>query len=508
MITRIKLLVMVVTAAFWMAGCATTETALKQSTQLDPVATPYAKASPTKPALDRAWLEKALHDILYDLGEERSATHQKEIPMWFINRVKNYIQSFSDPDTARGQWFARSLKRYDYYYPMVSGVFETHQLPETLYAMAMIESGFDPDAKSTAGAVGLWQFMSPTAKDYNLMVSRRLDERYDPHKSTVAAREYLLDLILDFGHGESALLAMAAYNAGEGRIRHRLRKLKDYKQRSFWTLSELGLLPKETKEYVPQILAAAIIIAHRDRFNVDSSYRYREKEVIPRGVSQVPPPRDTKRINEESFSYHVRPGDTLSGIAEWSGVAIAKLKSVNKLTSDKLLSGQTLAVPISAFHLGQLRYTVKRGDTLSELALKFGVRTEDILRWNGLSSAVIQRGKTLKIYAAPSKMALTHYRVQPGNSLTTIARAFGVSVLQLKNTNGLNNSRIFVGQRVSIPTGVSWKRSFIRVPEGASLSGIAQRLKLRVDQLQTFNGLADARIFAGQKLVIYQPIEG
>ncbi len=213
-----------------------------------------------EPAAPKGWLEDEVRRILVEFGEDQDV----RLPPTFMGEVKRAVDDFTVG--RRRQWFATALRRMDRYVPTIHGIFSERRLPEIFYYLALVESGFNPDAESRKGAVGLWQFMPETARYYGLEVGRSKDQRRDPNKSSEAAREYLLDLVLEFGDGHSMLLAMAAYNAGEGRVRYRLRKLDDYRNRSFWTLSERHLLPPETRRYVPTIIAAAVVGRNRGRF--------------------------------------------------------------------------------------------------------------------------------------------------------------------------------------------------------------------------------------------------
>jgi len=205
-----------------------------------------------------------IKNILLEFGEDPAF----KVPAGFQARVNHWIRVFTAPKNK--VWFNKSLQRMQHYYPLVSKTFAYRELPQALVYMALIESGFDPDIRSPSGAVGLWQFMTPTARRYGLKVGRHLDQRKDPAKATVAAREYLLDLILEFGDGHSMLLAMAAYNAGENRIRARLRQLDDIHDRSFWTLANKNLLPAQTRDYVPKIIAAAVLARQASRYGLRS----------------------------------------------------------------------------------------------------------------------------------------------------------------------------------------------------------------------------------------------
>jgi membrane-bound lytic murein transglycosylase D len=156
-------------------------------------------------------------------------------------------------------WVTSSLARGQKLEPMLVRELTAAKVPPQLRYLAMIESGYNPSAQSGAGARGLWQFIPATAQRYGLVVSGTVDERLDPAKSTRAAARYLCDLAFEFGD-EALLLAVASYNKGESGIRSALHKLDDPRtQRSYWVLAQRGLLPAETRDYVPRLIAAAVL---------------------------------------------------------------------------------------------------------------------------------------------------------------------------------------------------------------------------------------------------------
>jgi membrane-bound lytic murein transglycosylase D len=204
----------------------------------------------------------------------------ESIPEMFMSRVHDQVENFLHRE--RG-FFSRSLSRAGQHLPMIVRIFDEMYLPEELAYVALVESGFNAKAKSPAGAVGLWQFMPKTARDYGLDVSpeRGTDERDDPVRSTKAAATYFKNLFMDFGAG-SPMLVMAAYNAGEGRVRGALRKGRNpLQERTFWSLLEKQDLTEETNQYVPRILAAIIIAKEPARFG------FSETEQEPEGLDEV-----------------------------------------------------------------------------------------------------------------------------------------------------------------------------------------------------------------------------
>jgi hypothetical protein len=180
-----------------------------------------------------------------------------DFPIQMNKQVKAYVVYFS---TERKGFTRRSLARSTRYLPMIKEVFREYGLPEDLAYLAMVESGFNPKANSPAGACGMWQFIKGTGLRYGLVINGNVDERQDPEKSTRAAAQYLLDLYKQFG---SWYLAAASYNCGEGRVQKELTK-SNYK--NFWELSANKCIPGETRNYVPQMIAATIIARNPKKF--------------------------------------------------------------------------------------------------------------------------------------------------------------------------------------------------------------------------------------------------
>jgi hypothetical protein len=179
-----------------------------------------------------------------------------EVPVQVNKQVKAYLNYFS---TERKEVIRRQLARSTQYLPMIKKIFREYGLPDDLAYLAMIESGFNPNARSHAGACGLWQFIKGTGRRYGLVINNQVDERFDPEKSTRAAARYLLDLYKQFG---SWYLAAASYNCGEGRVQKELSK----GNHNFWELSANKCLPAETKNYVPQMIAAIIIAKNPEKY--------------------------------------------------------------------------------------------------------------------------------------------------------------------------------------------------------------------------------------------------
>jgi hypothetical protein len=193
-----------------------------------------------------------------------------DVPIQVNKQVKAYLVYFS---TKRKGVIQRQLDRSTRYLPMIKRIFREYGLPDDLAYLAMIESGFNPKACSPAGAKGMWQFIKGTGRRYGLIINRHVDERFDPEKSTRAAARYLRDLYEQFG---SWYLAAASYNCGERRVERELRKSS---YRNFWQLSANRCLPNETKNYVPQMIAATIIAKNPGRFGFNNPPGFRPPSV-------------------------------------------------------------------------------------------------------------------------------------------------------------------------------------------------------------------------------------
>ena len=230
--------------------------------------------------LDELYAKSGMHGQDPALEEELKKwdqTLKTDVPVARNKEVRAYLVYFS---TERKQVIRNYLARSTRYLPLIQEIFQEHGLPEDLAYLAMIESGFNPYAYSPAHAAGMWQFIAGTARRYGMEINSYVDERRDPVKSTHAAAKYLLDLYKQFG---SWYLAAASYNCGENRVQ---REIDSSNHKNFWELSANQCLPKETKNYVPQMIAATIIAKNPEKF----------------GFSRIPylPPLqfDTVKVNE------------------------------------------------------------------------------------------------------------------------------------------------------------------------------------------------------------------
>jgi len=200
---------------------------------------------------ERDFIEDEIKTLLAEFGAEVYS-----VPPEFVEQVNRFIQQYQGRDREN---MVRSLGRADKDLRVVRQVLKQNKLPVDLAYVVLVESAFTDDT-SPHGAAGLWQFTETTARAYGLTVDETVDERLDVQKSTRAASRYMRELILDFGSGNSVMLALAAYNGGPGTVKRAMRKVQDpIKQRNFWYLYRVRALPPETRAYIPKVFAAMII---------------------------------------------------------------------------------------------------------------------------------------------------------------------------------------------------------------------------------------------------------
>ena len=417
-----------------------------------------------------------------------------------LNRdVAKWISYFTVKKENRAR-FQRFLNRGAMYKESVLEILKDNGMPEELYYLPIIESGYQTHARSHASAVGTWQFIRGTGKNYGLRIDSYVDERRDPIRSTEAATKYLRDLYRVFNDW---YLAMASYNAGESRV---MGAIMRGNTRSFWELSKKKVLPRETRNYVPKFLAAVIIGENPDRygFHVGANDTFPDieavevpgslslnhiagamnyplkklKELNPHLLrSHTPPSKGydlwvpdgfastlqskkkylaakvnrslrVARTSKGSGHYRVRRGDNLSSISKKYNVTISALKRANSLRSSRIRIGQRLRIPgraIASLQSDRRYHKVKRGENLSLIAKKHGLSIHYLKKINRLKNAKIYPGQKL-ITAARKVKANSNYRVRRGDNLTLIAKKVGVSMAHLKKVNRIRGSKIFVGQ--------------------------------------------------------------
>ncbi|BCD67991.1 lytic transglycosylase domain-containing protein [Nitratiruptor sp. YY09-18] len=368
-----------------------------------------------------------------------------DIPQKFFHTKKyyNYKKKFS---------VYKRLHVFDpkavetYFIPSLVKIINAYNVPDVFLYMAMAESRFAIHAKSNKRAVGIWQFMEPTAKKYGLRVDRYVDERKDPFKATRAAIRYLKDLHKQFGKW---YLAALAYNAGDGAVRRAIRKagttdlltLIDEKKK---------YLPKESREYIYRIVMYAMMANDKEyRLNQDLAYimtRGEDYDIMPVKVSGGEPLRRIAQAIKlrptylRSLNPHIKRGITPPDTNRYSiYIPIVKYKEFQKYYKPQHI------------YNGIVAYRVQKGDTLYTIARKYGVSLQTLKSYNHLSSSLLHPGQRLYIPLKKlTKMKRRVYRVQKGDTLSMIAKKFGVDPKKLKAWNDKKSSNLKIGEKLVV----------------------------------------------------------
>ncbi len=401
-----------------------------------------------------------------------STGHDISIPL--NERVLSYVALFQG---RLHDFIEVGMRRGSKYLPMIQNVFRAEGLPLDLAYVPLVESAFNPNALSKAKAKGVWQFMAGTALENGLRSDWYIDERSDPAKATVAAAKYLKTLVNLFSGDWH--LALASYNGGPGRVQKAIKRVG---VDNFWTLADNpNVLPRETREYVPMILAAIIIARNPAQYGF---------EFAPEA------PQESAAITL------TRPVD-LRRVAEWAGTTIDHIQSLNpelrRWTTPLKDAQYELKVPAGTADAVTARlednptvelvslqwYTVKKGETLLAVARKLSVSQSDLAEANELkTNARLAAGQKLMVprEATVLMAARTERAVPVADSRPISTQA------PLLAQSSTNSNRV--------------KVSYL-VREGDTLSSIAKVFRTTVSSLQTWNKLHGSFIAAGDHLTIY-----
>lgn len=433
-------------------------------------------------AITRTYAPIATPQTTFTVSQDlRYTLHDIEIPL--NAKVLSYVQLFSG--RLKG-YLEEGLSRGARFLPMIQSVFRAEGLPLDLAYIPLIESAFKPTALSRAKAKGIWQFMRGTGLENGLKTDWYIDERSDPEKATYAAARYLKTLHEMFDGDWH--LALASYNGGPGRVK---RAIKRSGRTDFWKLTATSrFLPRETRDYVPLILAAVIVARNPAQY----------------GLNIPPPPMPGFEEVEVTAPVDLRL------VAEWAGVPVETIQELNpelrRWTTPLRSEAYTLKVPEGTSEAVRsrlatagpeelayfTRHTVKKGETIATIARKLKVTRADLAEANYLSTrARLQAGQQLIVPRAPSlatvlaatrpdrtdapvQAALTEpgqpdvvlarnvlsaapaadaklvHRVKRGETLSSIARRYGTTVTALKEWNRITGSAIRIGQRLTVIT--------------------------------------------------------
>lgn len=481
--------------------------------------------------------------------EEQKALESEPVELQFTldsrdtKEVQMFFKYFTHNKKGRRS-FERWLERSSRYLPYVRRVFAERGLPHDLVYLPFVESGYNPHARSRAGAGGMWQFMPFTGKKYGLRVGWWVDERNDPYKATHAAADYLTKLYDDFGDW---YLALAAYNAGEGRVGRALKRsgCEDFfelskKRQNRWRRGRrLYYLPRETRYYVPKLMAVIKIVQNLEELGFKKPDWDGEDTVAS---MDAPPATDLRALAKnvglswEQFKAY-NPAFPEPG-------SHPKQNSTVYLPLDKEQAATAyLAGKVSKYHSYYSFYRVRRGDSWYRISRRYGVPIAVLKKYNNRRSNLLRPGQKLKIpgkgeskltaaklrkqrrsraASARRTRALaksrSNYSVKRGDSLWAIAKRYHVTVGTLAKANGISRrSRLRVGQMLYIPDHSSLaqrkskagaakaKRTVTyRVRRGDTLYTIARRFGVTTKKLMDWNRLNSSKIFPGDNLKLYR----
>ncbi len=506
-----------------------------------------------------ALLDEVEEPLLEDVTLPTLAPMTTVVPMTTNRVVERTVHYFLQK---KRDVLVRWMGRADTYFPMIEQILREEGVPDELKYLALVESGLNPRARSWARAVGMWQFISQTGRSYGLHANTWVDDRMDPEKATRAAARHLKDLYAQYGNNWH--VALAGYNCSPRCIKRAIRKAGGTVENppSYWEM--YPYLPRETRGYVPQFIAFALILSNPSAFgltNVPTGPRYAYDLVPVKGMlslndvaemagtdaatvqalnpelrrATLPPSPSAymlriplgsyarfaeafERLPEEAkrpvTEYVVRRGDSLGKIGNRFGVSVAALKSANNLRRTTIHPGQHLVVPVPSYR-GSVSLAEGR-----PLSVEYGTRTirpiEPLttLAVNTEPTPVVRASETTTRSTASSSRSNTTttnrvvYKVRRGDTLGKIAQKYGTSVSNVKRWNNLRGSKIKVGQRLTIyssgASGTSQpERIVYKVRRGDALSTIAQKYGVSVSSIKRWNNLRSSKIKVGQRLTIH-----
>ena len=432
-------------------------------------------------------------EVSYDLSSEvlkkRLAKMDAKSPfnIEYNPALENTIKSFLKNRTKA---FERLMAVSEYYFPMFEEHLAKYNIPLELKYLAIVESALNPKAKSRVGASGLWQFMYPTGKQYNLEVNSYVDERHDPLKATEAACQYLSHLYEIFGDWS---LVLASYNAGPGNVSKAIRRSGG--SQNYWNIRKF--LPRETANYVPAFLATMYIYEFKKEHGIlpkKATLTYFETDTIMvkkqmsfKHISELLdiPVEQIEFLNpiyklkvipfEEDKAHYLRLPKNKMGLFVSNEEKVyaylnyletfkekTKSEYIASTSKDSIGTGAdstSTAVSKPKFERKTQFHTIKSGESLGKIADKYNVSITELKKWNSIKGNTIQAGKKLKIYSdkkitenSEQKTSKNGtYTVKNGDSLFSISKQFpGVSIEDLKKWNDISGDNIKPGMKLKI----------------------------------------------------------
>ncbi|MES2387678.1 MAG: LysM peptidoglycan-binding domain-containing protein [Bacteroidota bacterium] len=438
----------------------------------------------TVPVIDTIDLKTFKPNLSMDLLERRLKKIEKDIPLVCNKKVAGFVDFF----TVRKRNYTQTmLERQDYYFPMFEKCLAKYGLPNELKYLAVVESGLNHAAVSRTNAVGLWQFMGPTARDHGLKCDFYIDDRMDPERSTEAACRYLKTLYRVFGDWE---LVLASYNCGLGKVKNIMKRTG---HRKFWDMYDY--LPQETRAYVPQFTAVC----------------YAMNYATEHGIFPDP---DSAMYAIEYDTITVNDYIHLPSLAKHLGVPYGHLRQLNPAL-------RRHTTPHNNPYLLCLPTHVRDFFADNKLALMDSVGRR-------LEEAEAEMQVVMRRRSKPAAPSLVYHKVRRGENLFRIAEKYGMTAADLRSINHIKGNSVKVGRRLVIKSSApqliplvvqnsqtayapvkavkaarTHKAKKYIVQKGDTLWAITQKHEgLTVEELIRLNNLKNRKIKAGQKLIV------
>ena len=416
----------------------------------------------------------------------QALARQTTIPLTYNQKVKAFIDLYANRKRRQS---SRMLGLSYVYFPMFEEMLSKYNLPLELKYLAMVESALNPTAGSHAGAKGLWQFMSATARENGLKISTLVDERYDPVRETEAACRFLKTLYTRYGDW---FLVLAAYNSGPGTVNKAIIRAGNVK--NYWAISRY--LPVETQNYVPAFIAVNYVMNYASAHNIyplnpgllmsgtdtvmvhdyvafDHITRFTG---VPQSDIEFFNPQYIKKAipGSKETQYSLRLPIKYSLLFVQYEDSIYSYASRNEIRRQALEQQQVSQDVVSSDNGGRsgrgggggsktstITHTVKRGENLGTISKKYGVTVSNLKKWNNLRSDTVHPGQKLKIHRSggssrssasqgSSSSSYKTHTVKKGETLSSIARKYGCTVAELKKWNNLKGSKVNAGQKLKI----------------------------------------------------------
>ena len=412
-------------------------------------------------------------DFSYETLEKNYNALHLEIDIAFNEKVKAFINYF----TVRERGYTRKMiQKKEVYFPIFEKYLKKYGLPEELKYLPIIEAGLNPKAVSGPKAVGLWQFMAPTAREQGLKMDWYIDERMDPEKSTEAACKYIKWLYNIFKDWK---MTLAAYNSGIGNVQRAIRRA-GYKK-DFWKVYRY--LPRETRSYVPQFAAILYTMEYADEHNLyvkDPEYPIEyetvtvnqfvylkafaeESGIHLKTLTALNPAIKKGAIPSTAKNFQLKIPKSTSHLYHQKPEQVMAKAKAGKKEFEKMAKN----MPGSTFGREKVIYRVRRGDVLGTIARKHRVKIADIRAWNGIRGSMIRTGQRLTLWIGPDfsedrymrKQTVKNqpipnsktHEVQPGDTLWDISRMYqGLTIQKIKQLNNLKSNAIKPGMKLRI----------------------------------------------------------